>query len=71
MGAHVREDHEKFHAIAAPLPALYEAIERAVAKGSGPIEIDIEIRGAVKTGFSASVENPEELLELLRLATGR
>lgn len=71
MGKYTREDHQKFHAIAAPLPALYEAIEAATAKDSGPIEIDFEVRGAVTKTFSASVDNPQELLELLRLATGR
>ena len=71
MGAYVREDHEKFHAIASTMPELYRTIEMVAAKTKGPIEIDIEVRGAITKGFSADVENPEELLEILRLTIGK
>lgn len=71
MGSAVREDHEKFHYIVAPLPELYEKLEELIASSPGPIEIDVEIRGAVNKGFSAGIEDPAELLEILRLTLGR
>lgn len=73
MGKYIREDNEKFHAIAAPLPALYQAVEEVLKQNPGPIEIEVQVRGpgSVTTGFSAEVNNPEELLEILRLTTGR
>jgi hypothetical protein len=74
MGAHVREDHEKFHAIAATLPELYKAVEAVMnAQNNGPIEIDIQVRapGGITRGFSADVANPAELLEMLRLTLGK
>lgn len=74
MGKYVREDHEKFHAIAVTMPELFKAVEEVVAeRGAGPIEIDVQIRapGGISRGFSSDVANPNELLELLRLTLGK
>jgi hypothetical protein len=71
MGANITEIHEKFHAIAGPVPALYALMEALMEAKGGPIEIDIRIHGAIDKVFMAEVENPAELLELLRLTLGK
>lgn len=72
MGKAICETTKKCQAIAAPLPALYQAIEEVRSKSEGgKVELDIYVSGTNSTAhFSSDLENPQELLEILRLAIG-
>lgn len=72
MGNAYCETNKKCDAVAAPLPELYKAIERVRATSSGgKVELHVSVVGTnASANFSANLDNPQELLEILRLAIG-
>ena len=73
MGFALCEKTQKCDAVAAPLPALYKAIEEVRAKSEGgKVDLNIYVIGTNSTvQFNSNLSNPQELLEILRLAIGK
>lgn len=70
MGRILTEETQKFHAIAITASGL-DTLRDALALQKGPVEIDIAVRGNETISFSFKVEHPAELIEILRLTSGK